>query len=106
YMVEFGFWLGDNNNFDHPTFFVLPYPFVSGQELEVTEDFPTGSYFSGHMAEYLLEIESELSEVEQESIIQFFNASFVKSAEYLNWQDREYCFKELKIDRNYRNNNH
>jgi len=106
YMVEFGFWLGDNNNFDHPTFFVLPYPFVSGQELEVTEDFPTGSYFSGHMAEYLLEIESELSEVEQESIIQFFNASFVKSAEYLNWQDREYCFKELKMDRNYRNNNH
>lgn len=106
HMVEFGFWLGDDNNFDHPTFFVLPYPFVSGQELEVTEDFPAGSYFSEQMAEYLIEIESDLSEVKPETIIQFFDASFVKSAEYLNWQETDYCYKELKMDKNYRNNKH
>jgi len=104
HMVEFGFWLGDNNSFDHPTFFVLPYPFVIGQELEVTDEFPAGSYFSEQMAEYLIEIESDLSEVKPDSIIQFFDASFVKSAEYLNWQDTDYCYKELKMGKNYRNN--
>lgn len=106
HMVEFGFWLGDNNDFDYPTFFVLPYPFVSGQELEVTEDFPAGSYFSEQMAEYLIEIESDISEVEPETIIQFFNASLVKSAEYLNWQETDYYYRELKMDKNYRNNNY
>jgi len=106
HMVEFGFWLGDNNNFDHPTFFVLPYPFASEQKLEVTDDFPEGSYFSEQMAEYLIEIESDLSEVKPETIIQFFESSFIKSAEYLNWQEVAYCYKELKMDKNYRNNNH
>ena len=105
HMVEFGFWLGDDS-FDHPTFFVLPYPFVSGQKLEVTEAFPEDSYFSEQMAEYLIEIKSDLSEVKAETIIQFFDASFVKSAEYLNWQETDYCFKELKMDKNFRSNKH
>lgn len=54
HMVEFGFWLGDDN-FNYPTFFILPYPFVEGVELKVDETFPEGSYFSSKMAEYLYE---------------------------------------------------
>lgn len=104
HMVEFGFWLGDDS-FDYPTFFVLPYPFVNGQGLEVTEEFPEGSYFNEKMAEYLLKIETDLSEVKPESIIQFFDVSFIKSTEYLNWKETDYCYKGLNMDTNYRNNN-
>lgn len=105
HMVEFGFWMGDDS-FEYPTFFVLPYPFVSGKELEVTEDFPEGSYFSEQMAEYLIEMKSILEDANPEEIIQFFDASFDKSTEYLNWQGVNYCYKELKMEKNFRNNGH
>lgn len=105
HMVEFGFWLGDDN-FEYPTFFILPYPFVSGQALEVTGDFPEGSYFSEKMAEYLLEIKMPFEEIKDSDIIQFFDASFRKSADYLKWQSNEYCYKELKMEENFRNNEH
>lgn len=105
HMVEFGFWLG-SDGFEHPTFFVLPYPFVNGQKLEVSDDFPEGSYFSEQMAEYLIEMDSEVENVNPEDIIRFFDASFEKSAEYLKWQGVDYCYKELKMEKNFRNNGH
>lgn len=105
HMVEFGFWLGDDN-FEYPTFFILPYPFVSEEALEVTDDFPKGSYFSEKMAEYLLEIKTPIDEMRERDIIQFFDASFKKSAEYLKWVGQEYCEIPLKMEENYRNEDH
>src|SRR5699024_3271961 len=97
HMVEFGFWLGDDNS-EHPTFFVLPYPFVSGTKLAVTADFPEGSYFSEQMAEYLIEMKSGLENANPEKIIRFFDASFDKSAEYLEWQETDYSYRDLKMN--------
>ena len=105
HMVEFGFWLGDDNS-ERPTFFVLPYPFVSGTKLAVTDDFPEGSYFSEQMAEYLIEMMDEVENINPEDIIRFFDASFDKSAKYLKWQGVDYCYKELKMEKNYRNDGH
>lgn len=99
HMVEFGFWLGDDN-FDHPTFFTLPYPFVEGVELEIDESFPEGSYFSSGMAEYLYEIKGGINQAETDKAISFMEASYEKSLEYLKWQDTEHYFKDLKMDKN------
>lgn len=100
HMVEFGFWLGDDT-FDHPTFFVLPYPFVSGEKLEVSDEFPAGSHFSEKMAEYLLEVKTTPEQSDQQEIIQFFSASYEKSHDHLNWQNVEYSYKPLKMEENY-----
>lgn len=54
HMIEVGFWLG-HDKFKYPTLFLHPYPFVSGVKQEVDESFPTGSYFSSDVAEYLYE---------------------------------------------------
>lgn len=98
HMVEFGFWLGDDN-FDHPTFFILPYPFVEGVELQVDDSFPEGSYFSSKMAEYLYEMKDGMSEKERDKAIQFMEASFKKSMDYLKWENTDYYFKELKMEK-------
>lgn len=98
-MVEFGFWLGDDN-FDYPTFFTLPYPFVEDKKLPIDESFPKGSYFSPKMAEYLLEIKEPIDEVNREEIIQFIEASCKKSLEYLEWENTHHYFEDLKMDRN------
>ena len=58
------------------------------------------------MAEYLIEMKSGLENTNPEEIIRFFDASFNKSAEYLKWQEVDYCYKELKMGSNYRNNKH
>ncbi len=101
HMIEFGFWLGDEN-FKYPTFFILPYPFVEGIDLEVDDSFPKGSYFSPEMAEYLYEVKEDISQAENEKdkLISFMEASFEKSMDYLKWKDRDYYFKELKMEKN------
>lgn len=83
HMIEFGFWLRDNN-FERPTFFVLPYPFVEGKELEADISFPEGSYFDTDMAEYLYEIKTDMNQNETDNVKNFFEASFKNSADYLN----------------------
>ena len=103
HMVEFGFWLGDDH-FDHPTFFVLPYPFVSGEELQVTDDFPGGSYFSSEMAEYVLEIKTEIDSADSEEILRFFHTALKQTAGDLDAPDVNYIYKELKMEANLRSN--
>ncbi len=98
-MVEFGFWLGDDN-FSYPTFFTLPYPFVKDKKLPIDESFPKGSFFSPKMSEYLLEIKEPIDEVNREEIIQFIEASCQKSLEYLEWENTHHYFEDLKMDRN------
>lgn len=100
-MVEFGFWLGDDK-FEYPTLFTLPYPFVHGVNLQVNEEFPAGSYFSPEMAEYLYEFKEGMSNEETANALQFFEASFKKSVEYLNWNNTNYCFEQLKMEDNKR----
>ena len=97
HMIEFGFWLGDHD-FDNPTFFVLPYPFVNGEELDVTGDFPAGAYFNKRMAEYIMEIKTGVGEADAETVLDFFHASFKEAAAYLGSPDLEYNYKDLKMD--------
>lgn len=103
HMIEFGFWLGDET-YEHPTFFTLPYPFVEGVELEVDDTFPKGSYFSSEMAEYLFEIKDGINQADADEIIQFIEASCKKSIKYLEWQNSEHYFKELKMKENKKDN--
>lgn len=99
HMVEFGFWLGDDN-FEYPTFFTLPYPFVKDVELETDDSFPSGSYFSPKMAEYIYEIKDDADQAEISDAIRFMEASLKKSMEYLKWEDTEHYFKTLKMEKN------
>ncbi len=101
HMVEFGFWLGDDS-FEHPTFFILPYPFVENVELEVDDTFPAGSYFSPKMAEYLYEMKDGIDQAKSnaDEVIRFFDASCKKSMEYLEWKETDYYFQELKMEKN------
>lgn len=97
HMIEVGFWLGDND-FEHPTFFTLPYPFVKDVKLKVDDSFPTESYFSCDMAEYLYEIKN--NDYNTEEVIRFMNASFEKSMKYLKWKNTDHYFVELKMEKN------
>lgn len=99
YMIEFGFWLGDAQ-FDHPTFFTLPYPFVEGVALETDATFPEGSYFSLDMAEYLYEMKQGRTEAEKKNVRHFIEASCIKSMEYLKWTHTDHYFEELKMEEN------
>lgn len=99
HMVEFGFWLGDDN-FEHPTFFILPYPFVEGVELEIDDSFPEGSYFSSEMAEYVYEIEDALDQANPNEVIRFMKSSFKKSFEYLEWENTDHLLTDLKMEEN------
>lgn len=99
HMVEFGFWLGDDS-FEHPTFFVLPYPFVEGKALEVDDSFPEGSYFDANMAEYLYEIKNDSGQGQTEIVKQFMEAAFKNSADHLNWKNIDYCMTPLKMEDN------
>ena len=101
HMVEFGFWLGDDN-FEYPTLFTLPYPFVEDEELTVDDSFPQRSSFSPEMAEYLYEFKDGMSSSETDNAVQFFEASFRGAAEYLKWKNTEYCRKGLKMRENNR----
>ena len=99
HMIEFGFWLGDDHT-EHPAFFILPYPFVSGVELEIDDSFPAGSYFSPKKAEYFYEIRNGINQVTTRESISFMEASFKKSMEYLKWENTDHYFKELKMEKN------
>lgn len=101
YMIEFGFWLGDEQ-FDYPTFFTLPYPFVQNVELPIDESFPKGSYFSVQMAEYLYEMKDGLDQADSDKVVQFIEASCRKSMSYLQWEDTDHIFEELKMGKNKR----
>ncbi|WP_020007672.1 DUF5996 family protein [Salinicoccus albus] len=97
HMIEFGFWLGDDK-FEHPAFFALPYPFVEDHKLAVDDSFPRGSYFDSDMAEYLYKIKNDVKQNETGNVKQFFDASFRKSYDYLEWDDISHCMEPLKME--------
>ena len=99
HMIEFGFWLGDDQ-FEHPTFFTLPYPFVQGVELEIDDSFPPGSYFSSKMAEYLYEIKEGIQQAKTKEVIDFMEASYKKALKYLEWKNTDSYLERLKMDKN------
>lgn len=98
-MIEFGFWLGDEQ-FEHPTFFTLPYPFVENRELEIDDTFPEGSYYSPQMAEYLYEMKNGIEQANSDKVIQFIEASCRKSIDYLNWRNTNHYFRKLNMEKN------
>src|SRR5690625_3461284 len=99
YMIEFGFWLGDDT-FEHPAFFTLPYPFVEKTDLEVGGDFPEGSYFSPDMAGYIYEIKDGINEKEAENVQKFLQSSFRSAFDHLKWKGINYCTEPLKMEDN------
>lgn len=96
HMIEFGFWLGDDN-IKHPTFFTLAYPFVTDVKLEVDDSFPLRSYFSPTLGEYLYETNGNRTQVEAGEVSRFMKASCKKTFNYLEWQDTDHYFEELKM---------
>lgn len=99
HMIEFGFWLGDDN-IEYPSFFTLPYPFVEGVELETDDTFPMESYFSSKMAEYIYEIKDGMNQNQSDKAIRFMEASCRKSLEYLKWENIDHYFEDLKMEKN------
>lgn len=99
HMIEFGFWLGDDD-FENPTFFTLPYPFVEDITLKVDDTFPRGSYFSSEMAEYLFEMKHGVDQADPIKVMHFMKSSCRKSLDYLEWQNTEHFFTELKMEDN------
>ncbi|GEK90889.1 DUF5996 family protein [Alkalibacterium kapii] len=98
-MIEFSFWLGDDN-IENPAFFTLPYAFVEKEALETGESFPQGSYFSQDMGEYVYEMTSDLKNTDTQDVIRFIEASCRKSIAYFEWQNTHHVFKELKMEEN------
>src|SRR5699024_10445297 len=99
YMIEFGFWLGDDT-FEHPAFFTLPYPFVENTDLEVGGDFPEGSYFSPDMTGYIYEIKDGIDAREAERVQKFLQSSFRSALDHLKWKGINYCTEPLKMEDN------
>ena len=97
-MIEFGFWFGDDQ-FEGPTFFVLPYPFAD-QPFDTDHRFPKDCYFDQQLMEYLIEYQQHH---DIDTITQFFKASYLKFADFLNWDNVDYAFSPLKMRPNHLN---
>ncbi|WP_210139512.1 DUF5996 family protein [Staphylococcus sp. GDY8P120P] len=95
-MIEFGFWFGDEQ-FESPTCFVLPYPFAD-QSFNADHHFPENSYFDKQLMEFIFE---HAHHHHVDTITQFFKASYLKFADFLNWTNIDYAFTPLKMKPNY-----
>jgi hypothetical protein len=55
---------------------------------------------SSEMAEYLLEIKDGIDQANPDEVIRFLEASCRKSFEYLERENTEHCFVDLKMEKN------
>ncbi|GAK05371.1 hypothetical protein JCM19037_3864 [Geomicrobium sp. JCM 19037] len=97
-MIEFGFWFGDKN-FSGPTFFVLAYPFPS-ITFECAPPFPDGSYFDETLMEFILELGDVDGDVNAK-VVQFFEQSYHRLKDYLEWEGCEHYHLPLKMKDNH-----
>ncbi len=97
HFIEFGFWFGDDQ-FEGPTFFVLPYPFV---DAEFTFDLPLieEAYFDTKLTELIYEL-PEMSEETVKRLNTFFNQGFHIFKEHLSWENCQYYEIPLKMNDN------
>ncbi|WP_027965005.1 DUF5996 family protein [Halalkalibacillus halophilus] len=92
--IEFGFWLGDEQ-VDHPTFFVLPYPFQF-KELQVSNLKPNEAYFSPEQGEFFLGIEKGDKLHSSQDIQSFLYTSYKIVIDELGWEGCDYY--EIPLD--------
>lgn len=95
-MIEYGFWLGDEN-VDDPTFFVLPYPFLF-KDLNAPSLKPSQAYYDKTLSEYFLDLQS-VADAQNPSLVmkEFFHSTFDILSEELDWEGCEYYFEPLKM---------
>lgn len=87
---EFGFWPGDFHT-DQPTFYVLPYPFISDLEGNEAMLRPEKATFVAEKKEFFLTLDDALSYGNPiEAIVEFLQSSFdivqkIKRWDHLDW---------------------
>jgi len=93
-MIEFGFWPGDEA-VAAPSFFVLPYPFLT-QQFSGAKVRPDQAVYSREKNEYFLSLADALSYPDPEEILQqFFSDTFATVAREENWPNLDWFTRPL-----------
>lgn len=92
--VEFGYWPGDTV-VDEPSFFVLPYPFLT-QDLPDEAVSPKEAYYSSAKKEYFLKLSDALAYDDPTEVVRkFCEDAFAMVVKAENWQDVQWFTKPL-----------
>ena len=97
HMIEFGFWLGMTRTGLRPSS-SCPIHLSTTAPWRLMTPSRQGAVSTLPMAEYLYEMDDGRGK--KEDVIRFFGSSFIKSSEYLEWEDIEHCFSVLKMKKN------
>ncbi|HEC2152001.1 TPA: hypothetical protein R1908_000033 [Staphylococcus delphini] len=97
HFIEFGFWFGDDR-FEGPTFFVLPYPFVS-QDFTFDQPLISDAYFDRQLTELIYEMKQMTPET-LDILSTFFNQGFEIFKTHLSWENCQHFLVPLKMNTN------
>lgn len=97
HFIEFGFWFGDDR-FEGPTFFVLPYPFVS-QDFTFDQPLISDAYFDRQLTELIYEMKQMTPET-LATLSTFFNQGFEIFKTHLSWENCQHFLVPLKMNTN------
>ncbi|UXS29257.1 DUF5996 family protein [Staphylococcus delphini] len=97
HFIEFGFWFGDDR-FEGPTFFVLPYPFVS-QDFTFDQPLISDAYFDRQLTELIYEMKQMTPET-LDTLSTFFNQGFEIFKTHLSWENCQHFLVPLKMNTN------
>jgi len=93
-LIEFGFWPGDSN-YEKPTFFVLPYPFLT-EDLSKSPIRPNKAFYSKEKSEFFLSLEDVMNYSNPSKAIQdFFHSAFTILATHERWHNVNWYEKPL-----------
>ena len=92
-MVEFGFWPGDDQT-DEPSFFVLPYPFISQSSEPVR---PEKAIFSPKKQEWFLSLRDVWQDENPTDVVQqFFHDAFLATAKINHWEHLDWITRPIR----------
>ncbi|MDF9824146.1 hypothetical protein M2475_000496 [Breznakia sp. PF5-3] len=95
-MIEFGFWPGDDT-IDEPSFFILPYPFVT-KDLSNTNIKPDKAFYSKEKSEYFITLRDVMNYEDPEAaLLAFFKSGFEILTKEEHWDNVEWLVKPLLI---------
>lgn len=97
HFIEFGFWFGDDR-FEGPTFFILPYPFVS-QDFTFDQSLISDAYFDRQLTELIYEMKQMTPET-LDTLSTFFNQGFEIFKTHLSWENCQHFLVPLKMNTN------
>ncbi|PCF41382.1 DUF5996 family protein [Staphylococcus delphini] len=97
HFIEFGFWFGDDR-FEGPTFFILPYPFVS-QDFTFDQPLISDAYFDRQLTELIYEMKQMTPET-LDTLSTFFNQGFEIFKTHLSWETCQHFLVPLKMNTN------